>query len=642
VNRSRDTLHCFENAAIPERSARAGRSGTALEHDETVLLALTQDQVNQIAKGYGDAGSIEVLRLGQYSKLLQTVSTISEIVSTSVVADALDLMEQARTADKARCIDALTYPHVLVWASVCLEHLMSTLDADLSRDRHAMHIVNVSAAVAFRCGVAFDLDVTVHDGGVVLPGVGRALLGGDGDRARIRHAGGRLTVECEGVVVNVPGRTSTTTHDWHGLRSVTACHNDLALEVAIDDIDPYRGHYSVADIKPPSDRLDDVGYKIWHESVTDAWASLVDMHESYAVGLAQGMRVLVPLEEEQQPWHDRAEHGFGSATVANVSSDWIAYAMLCTFQAAKISALNYLLPMHQVTHDEFVHFVSSASQPRSFRQLFEITYAGSAVARFWRARATLTVEVEERLIALMKFESWRIRLTELRRQLLDSGELTSLGEQVVSLFDTTDDVSGANDVPRDIRILTRSIEVDRRACWRLANVQPDGALVARLASAWVAGGPCPTGFTVESTVQCGDLVLGWRARQLLGLRRLSDPVQFRSFAGDEPYMRAVISGSSPADWLFVNGQIDEAMNAWAKAVEADLADLEAWAGLVLACRTRHDVASMSLARFPEVVFAVRNAIADDCVDILDLATWLAPLLLTQNESVFTTNFRNGH
>jgi hypothetical protein len=66
-------------------------------------------------------------------------------------------------------------------------------------------------------------------------------------------------------------------------------------------------------------------------------------------------------------------------------------------------------------------------------------------------------------------------------------------------------------------------------------------------------------------------------------------------------------------------------------------DKEDWALLALAVRSRRDLTTFAITRFPEVISALHDTLReryDTVVDPLELATWTAPLLIRQDDRSF--------
>jgi HEXXH motif-containing protein len=270
-------------------------------------LELRDEQMASLAGGFGDATAIEVLRNGQYNRMLQALASIMEIAPTELTRDAITLLDAARDASEERCFEALSYPYVGTWARVCLEQLMG-LGSETSAIEHVLHLNSVAAVAAYRCGIDFELSVPSRQGRVALPGLGVAITDSEGGSATACCLNGQLSIHGTNSRVDIPQDPNTSSEEWLAVREVTSHCDDMSITLAIDDLDPYRGHFPFAGVIPPSDRLDDIGYKTWCEMISDAWMHLVINYKPYTQSMSSGLRVITPLEETNSPRHDLQTH----------------------------------------------------------------------------------------------------------------------------------------------------------------------------------------------------------------------------------------------------------------------------------------------------------------------------------------------
>jgi HEXXH motif-containing protein len=590
-----------------------------------------------LAGGFGDATAIEVLRNGQYNRMLQALASIMEIAPTELTRDAITLLDAARDASEERCFEALSYPYVGTWARVCLEQLMG-LGSETSAIEHVLHLNSVAAVAAYRCGIDFELSVPSRQGRVALPGLGVAITDSEGGSATACCLNGQLSIHGTNSRVDIPQDPNTSSEEWLAVREVTSHCDDMSITLAIDDLDPYRGHFPFAGVIPPSDRLDDIGYKTWCEMISDAWMHLVINYKPYTQSMSSGLRVITPLEETNSPRHDRSPNAFGSVAIANVSHRWLAYGMLDGFQRTKISALDYLFPLHRSTVEEASCYAPWTIVPQSFRAFFEAAYAAPAVATYWRTEATKAVDAEERCSAEMHFVIWRSRLDHLKQELKGSNELTALGRKFVEELPSSASLESIDEFSPSIIELARMTEIDGRISWRLQNLMPDSVAVNRISAAWLASRPCPMDMTIESRAKHQRHLVRWRSRRWLGLRRIADPDWFQQIASNQGYLGILDNDAHISDAQMVDGQIDTVVRHCIDEIAIDSGNHEAWALLALAVRDQRDMTAYALTRFPETVMSVYCAISRRygvTTDPLGLAFWMAPLLLRQDDRLFT-------
>jgi HEXXH motif-containing protein len=604
-------------------------------------LVLSKSQIADLAAGLGDAATIEVLREAQHSKVLQTLASIVDLSDSTNTKPALDLLDAAQEANEQACYDAFTYPHIAVWAWVCLQEQMG-ITARESSINHAEYLSCVAASVAHQSGVKnFQIEVPLHHGGVMLPGLGRAILAAShvNGTATISAVEGELSITFDGHKVVVPARQAGECIEWQAVRTVSVSCDDLQLSVAIDDVDPYRFYYATSAIAEPADRLDDVGIKAWDEELHAAWELLVRHHRKYAVGIAAGLRTIVPMAETVHNNHDRMSESFGVVALAAVSKRWTAYAILEEFQRSKLAALNYLFPIHKVTHEVNSYCLVWVQEPCSFRVLVEYTYALPAIIEFWNTQASSAALAEDRVLAATIALRWLARSDALRQSVINSQELTPFGLQI---FENATSSGSAEqsafyaDQSAHVRELARFTERDNRVCWRLHNLKPNAQVAGRLAGLWISGGPCPSS-PVAVEVNPGPPMVSWLGRRWAAIVKLTDAQLFSDLKANIALARSLYPTVSLADLALIDGEREEAIETYLGLINDDCHDLDAWAGLAVSCEMNHTLAGQVLGRFPETVRGVYVRIIETWQhppDLLEVAAWLAPALLTQDPNLF--------
>lgn len=606
---------------------------------EIPYLSLSQDQVDDLALGYGDASAITVLRQGQYGRTLQSLASILEIADAELIIPVIQLLDRSQEINPSSFSDVLSHPHVSVWAWTCLNELMGVYGAD-SIDKHVAHLSSIAAVVGYRCGVDFEIKVPITEGVVNFPGLGRAVLGSEAlnDQALVVAIPGSLQVVYRDQVVTVQEdeQKQEPFDSWESIRRVSVEHDGLTLTVEIDDIDPYRGYYQYAYQLPVDERLDEVSFKSWVSNITSAWEFLVDNHKKYAEGMAAGLQVMVPMAERTNHRHDRPVHGFGAIALTNISPMWIAYAMLEEFQRAKVAALNYLFPMHKAIHEESVYFAPWTTAPRSFRQMLESFYALPVVTEYWKQQSEVTTDPERARKAQQLFILWCSRHDYLRRKLQDCGELTTFGIEFISYTQPDSHLRSLQNISTEAIQLARFTEIDNRICWRLQNLRPDSSFLQRTTEAWIASMSCPN-ISLKLHAYEGEFVTSWRPRRWLTVRKLSHPTDMEKFINSSEYLNQLNNDACLEDVLLVEGRFDEAKTMFLDRIRRQPNDLDAWAGLVMSHKEA-SVSSLLLTRFPEVVAALYQEIRRK-IDItnmcpISLAQWLAVSLLHEDNEKF--------
>ncbi|MCF1593001.1 FxsB family cyclophane-forming radical SAM/SPASM peptide maturase [Streptomyces muensis] len=170
----------------------------------------------------------------------------------------------------------LSHPYARAWAVRCLDD-----------DAPADHLAALVAAVALPAGAVERIDVPVHEGFVHLPGLGRLHVGDAGPTAEL-----------------TPPRIAASARGWEPLRWLRTD----GLEIALDDIDPYRDCFG----QPVRDRLTDEETEQWRHLLPQAWALIRTTLPALASGMAAGLRVVTPLAGPADPHRTSAGGGFAA------------------------------------------------------------------------------------------------------------------------------------------------------------------------------------------------------------------------------------------------------------------------------------------------------------------------------------------
>ncbi|RJL33349.1 hypothetical protein [Bailinhaonella thermotolerans] len=198
------------------------------------------------------------------------------------------------------------------------------------------------------------------------------------------------------------------------------------------------------------------------------------------------------------------------------------------------------------------------------------------------------------------------------------GELTGAGERFVaeSRARMRAACAAAPPVPDELDRLAGYAAEDHRVLWRLRHLRPDPAAVESLTRAWISATPRPAHRPGEPLVVPAPRPLPPNARlALLSLRARARVPR----APLPPYV-------TDADLRYAEGEHAEALELYRARIEADPADLGAWAGLTM---SRRPHPHQALARVPELVHAVHRRIDDLTARAPDpeaLAAWLRPAL----------------
>jgi uncharacterized protein len=411
----RDLLTFISDVAEHERMTSAGEPRVEAE-------LLSEDQLDQLASGYGDADVVAVLAAEQLEIDRELLATVWDRAADRFEAKPVwDLLTTLDT-EAPEALDAtLAHPYTRAWAMRCL---------DGGDGAHLGGMAEIAAVAALRAGADEAVPVPVRQGGVLrLPGLGRLLLDGPGTATVTSSADG-FTVAMDGMVT----RVRWTEHDrrWQPVRRITAGPD---WTVALEDTDPQRDSHQW----PVADRLDDAELAAWEAGLTEAWQFVNRALPRYAGGVAAGLSNITPLQSAP-PGKDvsaAARNAFGTVGIARpAASDTLALLIVHEFQHVKLGAVLDLQDLFDPA-DSRLYFAPWRADPRPLEGLLQGTYAHLAVSEYWRARLRdLRAEPlqDEQSAARhdqveLEFVRWRQHTADAVETLAGSGSLTALGER---------------------------------------------------------------------------------------------------------------------------------------------------------------------------------------------------------------------
>ncbi|GAA0568446.1 hypothetical protein GCM10010172_60870 [Paractinoplanes ferrugineus] len=392
----------------------------------TAVHQLSPGLFERLASGAGGVAAIRELRAAQLSKRLLLIRFL-------LTDPARDLLERVRIAAPDHYRDILGAPLVAGWAAIAARAADDNVLAEA--DRLFLNAIALVAADA--AGLAATLDVPVHDGRAVLPGVGafEALpatflrVTTPLPRAVFPRSSPAATPS-SGAALS-PSAALSPGGGWLPVRGLAAAAGGLTIRLTLDDLHPYRhGHHA-----PPANRLSDEALDRWQTSFTEAWRLLATHLPTRAAELATGLETLVPLVQTD-PRSARAatlRHAFGvfGLTLPRTPHDF-AVTLVHEFQHSKLSAL---LDLAQLTDpaDDRHYFAPWREDPRPLPGLLQGVYAFVGVADTWRA---LRPEIE---VATARFAEARLQADRGLTAVEESGALTPDGTAfVAALRETTD------------------------------------------------------------------------------------------------------------------------------------------------------------------------------------------------------------
>src|SRR5579872_3185133 len=167
-----------------------------------------------LARGEGDPELVGNLREAQHSKHLMLLHAIAEAVNAADPAapevaafkSGYKLLAAVQATDPGAVAWLLRLPHIGGWAHDCL------LGTSWERSVDFSYLACAAAAAAIRAGVEFELDIPIHKGQVLLPGLGFFRDVGTDGWIRLACDGERLSV---GQLIRAP-RADVTPDDGSG------------------------------------------------------------------------------------------------------------------------------------------------------------------------------------------------------------------------------------------------------------------------------------------------------------------------------------------------------------------------------------------------------------------------------------------
>ncbi|MGW1228100.1 radical SAM/SPASM protein FxsBH, inactivated beta-hydroxylase extension form [Streptomyces sp. NPDC002530] len=237
------------------------------------------------------------------------------------------------------------------------------------------------AAAAVRAGLdGLRVPVSLRDGEVVLPSVGRlALAGPDGDgTVLLRAAGGGFLA---GPAVGGPERrirhTGTAEPGWLPVRAFAAPGDLPGGGFVIDDLDPYRDCFDA-----PAVALDTASAERLGAALTAARALVEERAPAFGAACADLPFVFTPLAGTRPGEPRIGRHGYGALGIgADERADTLALALLRGARRARLRALADVTDLY-AADGSWDHRMPWGEELVPFSRLLSDTYERIALAAF--------------------------------------------------------------------------------------------------------------------------------------------------------------------------------------------------------------------------------------------------------------------
>lgn len=571
---------------------------------------------DSLATGGGDTEIIRRLIASEYSRRLILLYELLGVMKDEVellgplppASEAWRLLHEIEDRSPADLEAVLLHPQVGVWFAHTLRRIRYGATDDAPIWVGLGHLYSVILAAAVRGGVDTKLQVPVRRGVVVLPTLGIAHIGPAGEYrvadAEARDNGVVLRLDGHSLVVE---RVDEPAVGWWNLRRLHLLSEKRALNVFLDDIDPYR---DLADPVEPG-RLDDPSVASWRDRLGAGWRIIDRFHPGRADAMRAGLWSITPLPENPG-WEVRSAStgdAFG-AVLMSLPADpqAVAVTMVHEFQHNKLGALLHLVDLTAGIHREPCLYAPWRPDPRPAAGLLQGVYAFLGITGFWFEQRTVrpttdaaTADFEFALARRQAWAGWQA--------LHRCGELTEWGRRFVEGMGRPLRSWLRESVPPHTDRAARALFLDHRAGWRLRNLEVDPGWVGDAVAAWADGRDPPPTAAARVRVRPGNSV--WPHRRLQFYRGMSVP--------DEPMVPR-------GDVLLLQGDGDRAEAEYVQAIARSPGDFDAWAGLGLAVAAQPGRREWrALLGRSELVKAVHDALKDVAArpSPLTAARWLA-------------------
>jgi HEXXH motif-containing protein len=576
--------------------------------------AIRGAEFGDFAAGYGTPSGVAALRAAQISRRLLLLRTLLPAARSERLDAAFELLAEVQAHDPQVIAQAVAAPQFGAWVAAAYRDVRA---AGGGRHRVLDAFSNIAVAAAVRAGMEFAVDVSVVDGGVVLPGLGRAATG-----EVVATVVGKAGEYRVGDVL-IPADPAVDAPSWSGLRRLRSTVDGCDIAVSLDDLDPYRDEHGL----DASDRLSAAEVRRWQRALDGAWLVLVRRHRRYAEAIAAGLVTIVPLTARGSGHSVNATsmHAFGAVSLSPPGDDLaLASSLLHEFQHAKLGALLDLFPLY-VDDGARRHYAPWRDDPRPLGGLLQGVYAFLGVTDFWRTERRL-LDGAKAHVANVEFARWRDRVWRTLRTLEESGRFTEDGRRFLAGMRATLASFAEDPVPEDAAALAAETAEDHWTGWRLRNLRPEPEQLHLVCGAWLRGAPEPP-VAVETAVVPGDVrARAHNARLDLALLRLADPARFVGACAQPSELVRVAPAATPGDAAYVSGDLTAAVREYRTQIQADADDRRGWAGLALAARRLGGPDAVQWRTGPELPFAVHRAVRDaggPAPDPVELARWLA-------------------
>ncbi|MDT3444368.1 MULTISPECIES: HEXXH motif domain-containing protein [unclassified Pseudofrankia] len=572
-----------------------------------------------LAAGGGGPSTLAALWKMQLSRRILLVHTVAEVAQEHApevfvagrFAEALAVLAETRRAVPDAVADVLLNPQIGGWIMRCLRTMLDPAGERSSAESDLGHFGAVVAAAAWRAGLPFETTIRVSHGSVMIPTVGlirTEMLDGWG-RAHADGSGETLRISVGDETVASDEMGPVAGSRWLPLRQLRCVVDGRSLEIALDDVDPFRGFAGLRN----ADRLTSTEAAVWKARLDEAWELLVRYLPDHAEAIAAGVRCLVPLDPGPEKRKLSATSTDAPGAVGMIPpTDGLdlAVTLVHELQHTKLAVLQDAVRL--CGSDDELHYAPWRYDPRPLTGMFQGVYAYLGLTEFWGVYRQ-AAEGPGAQLAHFEFARWREAVRRVIRWLHESSLLTALGRDFLVGMRTSIERWCAEAVPALPLALARVASAEHWTSWRLRNIHPDQTWIAAAADAWLAGQPGPDGRTAPATVRRGRRGKATEPHLELAYLRLREPDRFdalRRDLGKRDALAAALPGATVADVLLVAGDHVAATRAYQREITRTPERIEAWTGLAIAHRGLRTAGQPLLVARPETVRALHLYIGE--------------------------------
>ncbi|MET7450781.1 HEXXH motif domain-containing protein [Streptomyces sp. NPDC005574] len=590
---------------------------------------LTPGSLTGLTRGEGDPDAVALLLSAERSRRLLLLRMLDDATE---LGPAWDLLSEAQHRAPAVVDELLTYPQTGMWLATALRGLRAApVPGEPPLWVVLGHFSALAAVAGLRAEIDSTVEVPVRHGRVVLPTLGCAVVPAaePWTTATVRAEGGRAVIEAAGATVAVPRTPGAAAPGWHPLRRLVVGPAPRQLEVALDDVDPYRTYPQPTEPRP----LPEEDVTRWRELLDRAWDVLLREQPGTAEAVRRGVLSLTPTpaRERFRPRSVTSGDAFGGIEASEPDDAvQLAVTLVHEFQHTKLGGLLHLTPL--LTDDTGapgeLWYAPWRDDPRPLEGLLQGIYAFVGITRFWHTHRESPGA--HTAMADFEFALWRIHVSRAIEQVHRHPRLTPLGAALLETLRGRCAEWLAEPVPEEPLALARLCADNHAARWRAHHLRPPASAVDETVRAWLAGAGGPP----SSPAAAPDTVPDASARRLDSLamlvrhdiaRRDGD----RHPPEDPEKAAAQVTGALAADALLAGGDPAAARSAYLTHLMTDPAPPGAWPGLGQALGTtgwEAPEAARLLSDRPEQVRAVHESLrraTGTPPDPVRLATWLA-------------------